>query len=386
MRDGDPEGVRRRGAVERDDRVDDDRDPDRQGHEQRALGAEPLGEPPRRTGAEHGDDLDEQDQLQQERRRVVAGQALRDEQLLLEHDRRQRDDRLDRVVEEQERQQEARGAGQRPQRRQGAAQLPQRAGDLAAQALGHRRRVPAGQLADGVEPAHGDGAERRPPHGRQADREAHRRAAADAERVGGGDQHEGEREHEGAARVAGGEAEGRDAVAVGQLGDVGEVGVVGQDRRAVRDVGDDERGEPGQDGPGRGEGQRDRGRRPDGRRDHQQPALGERSVGQRAEHRQRQHLQQHRQADGVGEQRPRARREEQDRDPVVRPGDVLRQRREERPADGGDHGGDEGGVRDVVQREARDRAAARGIERSRRAPVGSGGAVRAVQSPESEAA
>jgi hypothetical protein len=94
---------------------------------------------------------------------VVGVLAAGDEQLLSEHDGRQRHDGLDRVVEQQERHEEPGGTGQGAQCTQRAAELAQRPADLLEQRRCRVVRLRPGQRADGVEPAHGDQAEQQPP-------------------------------------------------------------------------------------------------------------------------------------------------------------------------------------------------------------------------------
>jgi hypothetical protein len=159
-------------------------------------------------------------------------------------------------------------------------------------------------------------------------------------------------EHERAAQVAEGEAPCRHAVAVRQLRDVGEVGVVDQDRRPVRHVRHHEGQHTEQRRTHRHQCQPDGGRGADRGADDQHLPLGGRAVRQRPEQRQHQDLQDHREADGVREHRRSPRLQPEQGDPAVVSRGRLRDRRQERPPDGRDHGRDEGGVGDVVQREA----------------------------------
>jgi hypothetical protein len=187
------------------------------------------------------------------------------------------------------------------------------------------------QVAHRVQPSDRDEADRRPPQRREGDGDAHSGPPIETERLGGREEAEGHREDESAACVAEGEAASRDAVPVGQLRHVGEVGVVGQDRGPVGDVGHDEGEHPGQRRAQGHGGERQRRDRTDAGADDEQPALGGRPVGEGTEEREGQDLQDHRQADGVGEQRGGARVQPEQRDAAVLVGGGLGDRGEEGP-------------------------------------------------------
>ena len=148
------------------------------------------------------------------------------------------DDRVDRVVVDEEGQEKQRGVAV-------GAQLPERCGETAER---HPQEAPLRCLAS-VEPAHRllHVAEERDreegePHGHGEERDAYRReGVGDPEARRGGDHREVDREQEAAAEVAEGEAGGRDAVDLVGTGDGGQEGVVEGEARGHRHLPDDER-------------------------------------------------------------------------------------------------------------------------------------------------
>jgi hypothetical protein len=240
-----------------------------------------LGQPAHQPGAHHGHELHQQDGDDD----GAGGHA----ELLVGVDRRLRDHRLDAVVVEQVR-------GQEQQRHRGVAEMAEGGAQLREarpqDAAGHRggdRPVAQPQQRHDREPG--------PPHRRRDDADAHRGALRqrDGAALGHGEQHQVEGEQQPAAEVAEGPALGGDRVALVGGGDVGQEGGVHHVGRAVGHGREQEQPAAEQVTGAGHEPQQQRGGGADVGEQAEQEAPPAGAVGDRAEYRHAQHLQQRRQ-------------------------------------------------------------------------------------------
>ena len=313
--------------------VDHDDGPQAQAPQHHRLRARAFGDATEHERTEERDELDHQDR---------GGQhGELDVELLRRVRPRRIDDRPDATVVEQEGDEELQGLRIVAELAHRAAELAERGDDRVPVGLDGTQRRPV------LERAQRDDGEERPPHARGAEADPDRQLGRQtARRVQVED--EVEREQQPATDVAQGPATRGDTVAVVSVSDLGQERVVDDDRSAERDVGeqDEEEAELPAAGDDQEHRHREAGTGVRGAREPCALALG--AVGERADDREDDDLQERGQAEREEEQLLGCDAEAQQRHGAVRTDGRSSDLDEVGPEEDGPDGRGERGVRPVV--------------------------------------